>query len=71
MPVKLVWKSYPPDARWARYRGSAAFRGTRNQGNKNSKQLSQSKTQYYSICILSCSLLNFLSSADVFRPRKY
>jgi len=31
---KKLWKSYPPDAHEAKYRGSAAFRGTVNQETK-------------------------------------
>ena len=47
IPVQppILWKSYPPDARWARYWGSAAFRGTRNQETRTpNKQQSQGKT---------------------------
>ena len=61
----LLWKRYLPDVRWARYRGSAAFRGTRNQETRTlNKQQSQSKSQYYS-SILYSSKLDLLSSAAI------
>ena len=63
----LLWKSYPPDACWARYRvvQRSEEPGTKNQEPRTlNKQQSQGKSQCYS-SILYSSKLDSLSSAAI------